>query len=124
MHKTDQNQGICYITIAYCYVTKSNHTVATMQAAQFLRGSQRKINDIFIWSKTHEQLEKRAGNGNLQRAMNPALGKEERAEVIARSLLLYWKCANAENNCLVNTTRPLGIKPRNKAAQKQNKILY
>jgi len=22
-HKTDQNQGICYVTTAYCYVTKS-----------------------------------------------------------------------------------------------------
>jgi len=22
-HKTYQNQGICYITIAYCYVTKN-----------------------------------------------------------------------------------------------------
>jgi len=23
LHKTYQNQGICYVTIAYCYVTKT-----------------------------------------------------------------------------------------------------
>jgi len=28
-HKTCQNQGICYITIAYCYVTKKRLWPAT-----------------------------------------------------------------------------------------------
>jgi len=91
-----------------------------------LRGSQRKTIDIFLWSKAHEKLEKWAGNGNMQSAMNPALGTEQAevlqstrsnritrsailvkpghttkrrtAVVVMQQLLFHWKRAIADSN--------------------------